>query len=209
MDECWVYLYDPETKNQSKEWKHTSSPPPKKAKVQTSTGKVMLSVFWDCRGVILTDYLTKGQTITATYYCSLLTKLRDAMKKKRRGKLTKGVRLLADNAPAHSSQAAAVKAMQCGFEILPHQPHSPAIVPTHFFLFPEMKNPLRGRRFDDMDDVIQEVEHWFSTQSEDFYNDGLRKVKKRWQKCVNLDGDYSRAHNVETPAKYYKIQCWS
>ena len=56
MDECWVYLYDPETKEMSKEWKHSKSPPPKKAKVQKSAGKVMLSVFWDCRGVILTEY---------------------------------------------------------------------------------------------------------------------------------------------------------
>ncbi|KAJ7345950.1 hypothetical protein JRQ81_001900 [Phrynocephalus forsythii] len=27
-DECWVYLYDPDTKEMSKEWKHPSSPPP-------------------------------------------------------------------------------------------------------------------------------------------------------------------------------------
>ena len=40
------------------------------------------------------------------------------------------------------------------------------------------------------DDVNQEMEQWFSTQSEDFYNGGLQKVKKRWEKCVTLDGDY-------------------
>ena len=64
MDECWIYLYDPETKEMSKEWKHSKSPPPRKAKVQKSAGKVMVSFFGDCRGVILTDYLAKGQTIT-------------------------------------------------------------------------------------------------------------------------------------------------
>jgi hypothetical protein len=32
MDECWVYHYDPETKETSKQWKHEDSPPPKKAK---------------------------------------------------------------------------------------------------------------------------------------------------------------------------------
>ena len=53
-----------------------------------------------------------------------------------------------------------------------------------------MKNPLRGRRFDDRDDVIEEVEQWFAEQSEEFYNAGLRKVKKRWEKCVELGGDY-------------------
>ncbi|KAJ7304959.1 hypothetical protein JRQ81_010669 [Phrynocephalus forsythii] len=42
MDECWVYLYNPETKEMSNEWKHPSSPPPKKVNVQKSAGKVML-----------------------------------------------------------------------------------------------------------------------------------------------------------------------
>ena len=27
MDESWIYLYDPETKEMSKEWKHSTSPP--------------------------------------------------------------------------------------------------------------------------------------------------------------------------------------
>ena len=177
MDECWVYLYDPETKEMSKEWKHSTSPPPKNAKVQKSRGKVMLSVFWDCRGVILTDYLEEGRTITGAYYCTLLKKLRGALKEKRRGKLKNGVLPLADNAPAHSSQVATDEATRCCYEILPHPPYSPDLAPSDFVLFPEMKNPLRGRRFDDRDDVIEEVEQWFAGQSEEFYDGGLRKLR--------------------------------
>ncbi|XP_076069212.1 histone-lysine N-methyltransferase SETMAR-like [Oratosquilla oratoria] len=158
MDKSWIYLNDLETKEMSKEWKHTISPPPKKAKVQKSAGKIML--------------------------------MRDFLKKKCCGMLTKGVRLLADNAPAHSSQAAVVETRRCGYDILPHPPYSPDLAPSDFFLFPEMKNPLRGRLFGDTDDVIQVVEQWFSTQSEGSYNGGLRKVKKRWEKCGTLDGDY-------------------
>lgn len=150
----------------------------------------MLSVFWDCRGIILTDYLPKGQTITSAYYSTLLQKLRAAVKEKRHGMISKGIRLLADNAPAHSAQATAVEADRCGYEILAHPPYSPDLAPSDFFLFPEMKKPLHGRRFDNTDDVILEVEQWFSRQSQGFYNDGLRKVKKRWQKCVALQGDY-------------------
>ena len=29
-----------------------------------------------------------------------------------------------------------------------------------------------------------------STQFEDFYNDGMRSVKHRWEKCVTLEGGY-------------------
>ncbi|XP_076044748.1 histone-lysine N-methyltransferase SETMAR-like [Oratosquilla oratoria] len=76
MDESWVHHYQPETKEQSKQWKHASSPTPKKAKVTVSAGKVMASVFWDARGVLLVDYLSKGHTITRQYYADLLRELR-------------------------------------------------------------------------------------------------------------------------------------
>ena len=44
-DETWVHYYTPETKQQSKQWKHVGSPPPKKAKAIRSAEKVMASVF--------------------------------------------------------------------------------------------------------------------------------------------------------------------
>ena len=44
-DETWAHYYTPETKQQSKQWKHVDSTPAKKAKAIRSTGKVMTSVF--------------------------------------------------------------------------------------------------------------------------------------------------------------------
>jgi histone-lysine N-methyltransferase SETMAR len=41
-DEMWVYGYDPETKVQSSQWKHSSSPRPKKAQRVRSKVKVLL-----------------------------------------------------------------------------------------------------------------------------------------------------------------------
>ncbi|KAK3102594.1 hypothetical protein FSP39_012473 [Pinctada imbricata] len=63
----------------------------------TSAGNVMASVFWEADGVLLIDFLQKGQTINDTYYASLLTQLQESIKIKRRGKLTKGVLFLPDN----------------------------------------------------------------------------------------------------------------
>ena len=45
QDECWIHLFEPETKKQSMQWKHSTSPAPKKTKVVLSAGKVMASVF--------------------------------------------------------------------------------------------------------------------------------------------------------------------
>ena len=40
-----LYCYDPETKQQSMEWRHSGSPRPKKFRVQKSAGKVLASIF--------------------------------------------------------------------------------------------------------------------------------------------------------------------
>jgi len=52
-DETLVHYHQPETKKAIKEWRHTSSPKPKKFRTQLSAGKIMLTLFWDERGVIL------------------------------------------------------------------------------------------------------------------------------------------------------------
>ncbi|XP_071440274.1 uncharacterized protein [Hetaerina americana] len=44
-DDYWIYQHGPETKDMSKEWKHSDSPPREKAKVQMSVEEVILPDF--------------------------------------------------------------------------------------------------------------------------------------------------------------------
>jgi len=104
MDETWLYHYEPERKQESMDWRHSGSPRPPKFRVQESAGKVLASDFWDQDGILLIDYLPKGQTINMEYYSSLLVHLKGILKKKRRG-VTKRVMFLHDNAPAHRALA--------------------------------------------------------------------------------------------------------
>ena len=83
MDETWLYQYDPETKQQSVEWRHSGSSRPKEFRVQKSSGKVLALIFWDQDGILLIDYLPKGRTINAECYSSLLVKLTDILNEKR------------------------------------------------------------------------------------------------------------------------------
>ena len=82
VDETWVHYYEPENKAQ---WVGPGSPRPKKFKTQPSAGKVMVTVFWDAKGVIMLDVLPKRSTITGVYYANLLDQLRTAIREKRRG----------------------------------------------------------------------------------------------------------------------------
>jgi hypothetical protein len=78
----------------------------KKFRVQTFSGIFLASIFWGDEDVILViDYLPKGQTIKAEYYSSLLVQLKAMLKEKHRGKFTKGVLFLHDNAPSHRALA--------------------------------------------------------------------------------------------------------
>ena len=120
QDETWVHHFDPETKSESMEWKHRGSPPPRKFKRQSSAGKVMASVFWDFLGVIHVDYLHKGDMINAKYYSDELKELKKKVGRLRRGKVSRGVLLLQDNASVHTAKLSTDTAAKCGFEILPH-----------------------------------------------------------------------------------------
>ena len=57
-------------KSQSKHWKRTDSPPPKKLNRFSSAGKVI----WDSHGILLAHFIPKGQTATARHYLEVVLK---------------------------------------------------------------------------------------------------------------------------------------
>jgi histone-lysine N-methyltransferase SETMAR len=54
-DESWFHYCDPETKQQSSQWKNGNSPSPKKAKITKSLGKNMFILFMDRKGMLNKD----------------------------------------------------------------------------------------------------------------------------------------------------------
>ena len=101
-DETWLFYYDPETKQQSSQWKSSDSPPPKMARMSRSMGKHMFIIFFDIKGVILSHAVPKGQSVNSMFYSKVLRRyLINALARKR---YDGGLILHQDNAPAHASQ---------------------------------------------------------------------------------------------------------
>ena len=98
--------------------------------------------FWDQDGILLIDYLPKVPTINAGYYLSLLVQMNDILKEKRRGKVTKGVLFLHDNAPAHQALATQKKLAYLGYQCIDHSPYSPDLAPLGYHLFLGLKKQL-------------------------------------------------------------------
>jgi len=115
--------------------------------------KVMATIFWDCKGVLMVDYIPQKTIMTGPYYGEVLTNLRHAVKEKRRGILTRGRLLLHGNAPALMSQVAQAIVKDIGFEQLSHPPYSLDLTPSDFFLLRHLKQHLRGTRFFDDDEL--------------------------------------------------------
>jgi hypothetical protein len=74
-DETWGHHITPEKKWNSMMWKHPSSPTAKKFKTTASVLKVMATVFWDMKGLLLVDFLNKNESINADHYIETLQKL--------------------------------------------------------------------------------------------------------------------------------------
>ena len=163
MNETWLYHYDSETKQQSMEWRHSDSTRPKKFRMQKSAGKILASIFFGSRWHPPIDYLPKGQTINAEYYSSLPVQLKDILKEKRCGKVTKGALFLHNNTPAHRALATQKKLAYLGFQCLDHPPYSPDLAPSDYHLFPGLKKQLKGRHFS------SDAETWLDGQISDFF----------------------------------------
>lgn len=189
-DETWIHHFTPESKRQSMVWQKKGDKAPQKAKVVESSGKVMATVFWDCRGVLLVDYLPRGETINAERYCGVLKKLRRAIQNKRRGLLSRKVLFIHDNARPHAARATVNLLDQFRWDVFDHPPYSPDLAPSDFHLFPVLKGHLGGRRFANNDELENEVNTWFKSMAADWYAAGLKNLLPRYEECVKRDGNY-------------------
>jgi len=80
-DEKWI-RYDNNVRKRS--WSKKDEAPQTIAKPRLTPRKAMLSVWWDCKGIVHHKVLEPGQTIDSVLYCQQLTRLNEAIKKSRR-----------------------------------------------------------------------------------------------------------------------------
>jgi hypothetical protein len=79
-----------------------------------------------------------------------------------RGKVTRGVLLLHDNAPIHKFNVVQAAIRQAGFAELNHPAYFPGIAPTDYHMFSHLKKFLRGKSFSSGDEAIATVEDYWS-----------------------------------------------
>ena len=131
----------PETKQQSMEWRHSGSPPPKKI--------LSAKIRWKCSRL---DFLgsrrhpphwfsSKGPNYQrgVSFISAGAIEGHFEGKTPQSGKIAKGVLFLHDSAPAHWALATQKKLAYLGFQCLDYSPYSPDLAPSDCQLFTGLK----------------------------------------------------------------------
>ena len=104
--------------------------------------------------------------------------------------LTKGVVLLHDNARTHTAARTNALIKLFNWEIFDHPPYSPDLAPSDYHLFTKMKVWLATRRFHTNEELMDGVNNWLHNLAAPFFDEGLQKLVSRYDKCLNVDGNY-------------------
>jgi hypothetical protein len=68
-DDTWVSFVNVETKEQTKQWMYTHSPnKPKKFKQTLFARKLVATLYWDRKGVLMVKLMQLGTTMTSEIY---------------------------------------------------------------------------------------------------------------------------------------------
>ena len=196
-DETWVHYFEPVRKVSNKIWATKHSKRPIIAKRSLSTKKVLYAIFFSGEGVAIKVPVERGKSITGKYYKDVvLKKLKKYNQKRRPATGFKHVRLLHDNAPAHTSAIVTAFLKKEKVTVLPPPhpppppPYSPDLAPCDFFLFPKLKAFFAGRKYQSRQALGSAIHQYLITVPKSAYRDAFKKWIHRLKLCISSHREY-------------------
>ena len=119
--------------------------------------KVMLTVFFNTRGIVHHEYAPEGQTVTRVLSTSFPPTSWCGSAQKARSVDNENWPLHHDNTPAHSLHWIQTFLAKHWIPVFHQPPSSPDMAPCDFWLFLKMKNTLKGYRFESREEIMQNV----------------------------------------------------
>ena len=126
--------------------------------------KVMLSVWWGVNGIIHWEILSSGFTMTTELSCQQL----DRVTEKFKGKQDR-ISYLHDKARPHVAKSTREKLLKFGWIPVAPPPYSGELSPPDSDLFRCLFNHLRGKKFNDKNDVKIDLISLFVEKPKDLY----------------------------------------
>jgi len=190
-DETWCFRYDPTTKRQSSEWKSPASPEGKKVRLQKSKVKTMLVCFDDSKGIIHHEFVPEGTNChwKFLFECcgtpmeedspcpARVLSTRQLVSSSRQSTGSPGsccTRIFSSKTSVHAQSSALL----------------PWFIPLWLFSVPKLKLPLKGRLFEDVQDIQEAVTSSLRARPQEDVQRSFQSLLDRATRCIDADGMY-------------------
>ena len=163
-------------------------PTTKKFRQSKSRVKTKLLTFFYIRGIAHYEFVPTGQT---AYYLEVLKRLREKVRRKRPELFSNNSWILHHyNAPAHTPLSVREFLATKQITVLEHPANSPDLAPIDFFLFPKIKEILKGRHLDDTDDMRSNTTAALNIIPQNHFQNCFEAWTRSWHRFIASQGEY-------------------
>jgi len=159
------------------------------------TTKIMVTIIWGVNGIYLIDFLPDDESFNTPYFIQNIlipihSKKMSIWSESNRRKIW----LHLDNSRVHNSTASMKKTAELGFKRAPQPPFSPDISPTDFFLWGDIKEKLKGSKFEDKDELFEAITENAMKISRETKLNVFQHWIERCQYVITHRGNYFNKH---------------
>ena len=183
-DESWIYCYDPETQETEFQVEAYWLSQTQEGQTEQIHPQTFDNPLFDSTGMIYMHWVPTGQT-------EVLREFRKRFCQKRPALFKSGLwHFHQDNAPVYNSILVTDYLTKMSINTVPHLPHSPDLAPCDFWLFPKLKENLRGCRYEIIEEMKDAVTKVIDTLTQEDFHGALQKLLEQYNKCIAARGDY-------------------
>jgi histone-lysine N-methyltransferase SETMAR len=160
-------------------------------RLQKSKIKTKLITFFDKQGVIHKAFVPERQRVNSAFYVEVIGRLLKSISRVRPQFRAEGSWfLLNDNAPSNSALVIKIFLAKHGVVEISHPPYSPDLAPADLFLFPTVKTALKGKRFQEVEDIKKNVTAELNAVLFEAFANCFQKLFERCNKCIQVGGNH-------------------
>ena len=151
----------------------------------------MLRTSFDIRGIVHYEFVPTEETFNQVYYLEVMERLREKVRRKRPEIFANNSwNLHHDNEPAHMALSVREILTTKQITVLEHPAYSPDLVPSDFLLFPKIKEILKGRHFDDIDDIRSNTTAALKAIPQNQFQNCFEGWTRRWHRFIASQREY-------------------
>lgn len=172
-------------------WLDEGESPPEQECGGIYTTKILVTIIWGVNGIYLVDFLPEDESFNTSYFIqNILIPIHSQKMNIWSESHRRKIWLHLDNSRVHNSIESMKKTAEFGFKRAPQPAFSPDIAPTDFFLWGDIKEKLKGSKFDDKDQLFEAITEISNKISREIKLNVFQHWIKRCEYVIKNKGNY-------------------